>query len=68
MKNIINENLEIKRIEVSYEKAEELFAQKDERLKLEILKDIPRGEDITLYQQGEFVDPLQLLRKKPLYV
>ncbi|MFE4764900.1 threonine--tRNA ligase, partial [Bacillus mycoides] len=56
MKNIINENLEIKRIEVSYEEAEELFAQKDERLKLEILKDIPRGEDITLYQQGEFVD------------
>lgn len=56
MKNIINENLEIKRIEVSYEEAEELFAQKDEPLKLEILKDIPRGEDITLYQQGEFVD------------
>ncbi|MED0588012.1 threonine--tRNA ligase [Bacillus subtilis] len=56
MKNIINENLEIKRIEVSYEEAEELFAQKGERLKLEILKDIPRGEDITLYQQGEFVD------------
>lgn len=28
MKNIINENLEIKRIEVSYEEAEELFAQK----------------------------------------
>lgn len=56
MKNIINENLEIKRIEVSYEEADELFAQKDERLKLEILKDIPRGEDITLYQQGEFVD------------
>lgn len=56
MKNIINENLEIKRIEVSYEEAEELFAQKAERFKLEILKDIPRGEDITLYQQGEFVD------------
>ncbi|OIR61476.1 threonine--tRNA ligase [Bacillus sp. FMQ74] len=56
MKHIINENLEIKRIEVSYKEAEELFAQKDERLKLEILKDIPRGEDITLYQQGEFVD------------
>lgn len=43
MKHIINENLEIKRIEVSYEEAEELFAQKDERLKIEILKDIPRG-------------------------
>lgn len=56
MKNIINENLEIKRIEVSYEEAEELFAKKGEPFKLEMLKDIPRGEDITLYQQGEFVD------------
>ncbi|MDM5303659.1 threonine--tRNA ligase [Bacillus subtilis] len=56
MKNIINENLEMKRIEVSYEEAEELFAKKGEPFKLEILKDIPRGEDITLYQQGEFVD------------
>ncbi|WP_420976093.1 threonine--tRNA ligase [Bacillus vallismortis] len=56
MKNIINENHEVKRIEVSYEEAEELFAKKGEPFKLEILKDLPRGADITLYQQGEFVD------------
>ncbi|KAF1677904.1 MULTISPECIES: threonine--tRNA ligase [Bacillus] len=56
MKNIINENLEIKRIEVSYEEAKSLFAEKGEPFKLEILNDIPRGEAITLYQQGEFVD------------
>lgn len=56
MKHIINENMDIKRIEVSYEEAEALFAEKGEPFKLEILKDIPHGENITLYQQGEFVD------------
>ncbi|WP_413286676.1 threonine--tRNA ligase [Bacillus mojavensis] len=56
MKHIINENMDIKRIEVSYEEVEALFAEKGEPFKLEILKDIPRGENITLYQQGEFVD------------
>ncbi|MEC1751436.1 threonine--tRNA ligase [Bacillus mojavensis] len=56
MKHIINENMNIKRVEVSYEEAEALFAEKGEPFKLEILKDIPRGENITLYQQGEFVD------------
>ncbi|KUP36411.1 threonine--tRNA ligase [Bacillus halotolerans] len=56
MKHIINENMDIKRIEVSYEEAEALFAEKGELFKLEILKDIPRGENMTLYQQGEFVD------------
>ncbi|AZV42913.1 threonine--tRNA ligase [Peribacillus asahii] len=56
MENIINENLEIKRIEVSYEEAEKLFEEKGEPFKLEILKDIPKSEKITLYQQGEFID------------
>jgi threonyl-tRNA synthetase len=56
MENIINENLEIKRIEVSYEEAEKLFKEKGEPFKLEILKGIPKDEKITLYQQGEFID------------
>lgn len=56
MENIIHENLEIKRMEVSYEDAEKLFELKGEPFKLEILKDIPKDEKITLYQQGEFID------------
>ncbi|UAC46995.1 threonine--tRNA ligase [Bacillus aquiflavi] len=56
MENIINENLEIKRFEVSYEEAEKLFEEKAEPFKLEILKDIPKSEKISLYQQGEFID------------
>lgn len=56
MENIVNENLEIKQMEVSYEEAKKLFEEKDEPFKLEILKDIPKDEKITLYQQGEFID------------
>ncbi|MEH6943612.1 threonine--tRNA ligase [Bacillus sp. JJ722] len=56
MEKIINENLEFKRIEVSFEEAERLFESKGEIFKLEILKSIPQNEKITLYQQGEFID------------
>ncbi|MFD2445508.1 threonine--tRNA ligase [Bacillus sp. CGMCC 1.16607] len=56
MENIINENLEVKRMEVSYEEAKKLFEEKGEPFKLEILKDIPKDERITLYQQGDFID------------
>ena len=56
MEKIINQNLEIKRMEVSYEEAEKLFEEKGEPFKLELLKDIPKDEKITLYQQGEFID------------
>ncbi|WP_410489331.1 threonine--tRNA ligase [Bacillus sp. DTU_2020_1000418_1_SI_GHA_SEK_038] len=56
MEKIINEDLEIKRMEVFYEEAEKLFKDKGEPFKLEILKGIPKGEKITLYQQGEFID------------
>ncbi|UGB33063.1 threonine--tRNA ligase [Metabacillus sp. B2-18] len=56
MENIIKENLEIKRIEVSYDEAEKLFLEKGENYKVEILKDIPKNEKLSLYQQGEFID------------
>ncbi len=54
MKNIINENHPIQRKEVSYKEAETLFAH--DPYKLDILKDLPSQEAITVYQQGEFVD------------
>ncbi|WLR42315.1 threonine--tRNA ligase [Bacillus carboniphilus] len=56
MEKIVHENLAIKRVEVSYQKAENLFKEQGEPFKLEILKDIPKDEKITLYQQGEFID------------
>lgn len=56
MQNIVNENLTIKRMDVSFEKAEKLFKEMEEPFKLELLKEIPESETITLYKQGEFID------------
>ncbi|MFD3450115.1 threonine--tRNA ligase [Microbacteriaceae bacterium 4G12] len=56
MQNIIDENLEIVRIEVSRDEARELFENIGDPLKLELLQDIPADEKITLYKQGEFLD------------
>ncbi|MGG1138190.1 threonine--tRNA ligase [Bacillus mycoides] len=56
MKNIINENVKIERVEVSREEAKELFQEMNDSFKLELLEAIPNGESVTLYKQGEFVD------------
>ncbi|WP_412762727.1 threonine--tRNA ligase [Peribacillus frigoritolerans] len=56
MEYIISENLEIKRIEVTYEEAVKIFEGRGESFKLDIAKNIPNGEKLTLYQQGEFID------------
>ncbi|WP_019376590.1 threonine--tRNA ligase [Virgibacillus halodenitrificans] len=54
MKQIIKENIEITRREVTREKAEQLFAH--DHLKLELLEDIPLDETVTVYEQGDFYD------------
>ncbi|MFJ7467356.1 threonine--tRNA ligase [Peribacillus frigoritolerans] len=56
MEHIISENLEIQRVEVTYEEAVKLFEGRGESFKLDIAKNIPNGEKLTLYQQGEFID------------
>ncbi|MEK5070187.1 threonine--tRNA ligase [Sporosarcina sp. FSL K6-1508] len=56
MEAIIGEDLEIERLEVTYEEAKKIFEQHDELFKLEILKEIPTDEKISLYKQGEFID------------
>ncbi|HLR68389.1 threonine--tRNA ligase [Virgibacillus alimentarius] len=56
MEKVINGNFEIQRLEVSYDEAERLFEENDEPYKIEILKGLPKGEKITLYKQGEFID------------
>ncbi|WP_144506290.1 threonine--tRNA ligase [Bacillus mycoides] len=56
MKNIIKENINIERIEVSREEAAKLFQEMNDHLKLELLEAIPNEESVTLYKQGEFVD------------
>ncbi|QWG28135.1 threonine--tRNA ligase [Bacillus mycoides] len=56
MKNIINENVKIERVEISREEARKLFQEMNDSLKLELLEAIPNEESVTLYKQGEFVD------------
>lgn len=56
MEAIIKEGLEIERIEVTHKEAAEIFRERDEVFKLQLLNDIPLDEVITLYKQGEFID------------
>ncbi|MCS1352416.1 threonine--tRNA ligase [Mechercharimyces sp. CAU 1602] len=56
MKKIIKENLAIEREVISRDRAIELFREREDRFKVEIIKDIPKDEYVTIYRQGEFVD------------
>ncbi|HLR41208.1 MAG TPA: threonine--tRNA ligase [Virgibacillus sp.] len=56
MKRIIDENLEIERIEVSREEAKTMFKEMGDDLKLELIDAIPESEQVTIYKQGEFFD------------
>lgn len=56
MKSIIKADFPMERIEVTKEQAEEMMRGFDEPYKLEILSDLPKGEKITLYKQGQFHD------------
>jgi len=54
MKQIVHENIQIKRKEVTRTEAQQLFAH--DALKLELLEDIPEHEVVTVYEQGDFYD------------
>jgi threonyl-tRNA synthetase len=56
MKKIINENLEIVRLDVSRAEAQERFAAIEDPYKLELLEAIPEDEQVSIYEQGEFFD------------
>ena len=54
MKKITKENLKIERFVLPKEEALELM--KDEPYKVELINELPEGEEISFYKQGEFVD------------
>lgn len=56
MKKIIKENLKITRKELSREEAIKLYEEIGDEYKLELINDIPEGETISIYEQGEFFD------------
>ncbi len=56
MKKIIKEDLELERFELPREEAIKLMNDREEPYKVELIKDLPEGEVISFYKQGEFVD------------
>ena len=56
MRKIISQGLVIERRPVSREEAVALFSGMDEPFKLELISSIPDEAEITVYEQGEFVD------------
>lgn len=54
MKKIVKENLKIERFELPRDEALELM--KDEPYKIELINELPEGETISFYKQGEFTD------------
>lgn len=56
MKKIVNESLSLQRVELGREEAIALLEKLQEPYKLELLADIPEGEKISFYKQGEYMD------------
>ena len=56
MREIIARNAAFERIVTTRHEAMALFEAKGEKYKVELIRDLPRGETITLYKQGEWVD------------
>lgn len=56
MKKIVDEALEIRRVDVSRDEAKERYREIGDDLKLELIDDIPEGAPISIYEQGEFFD------------
>ena len=56
MKKIVKEDLELERFELPRDEALKLMKEKDEPYKVELINDLPEGEVISFYKQGEFVD------------
>ncbi len=56
MKKIIKEALPIKRFTLPREEAIAFMQKREEPYKVELIEDLPEGEEISFYEQGEFVD------------
>lgn len=56
MKKIVKEDIKLERSYKSRNEAVEYFKEKNEPYKVELAEDIPEGEDISFYSQGEFTD------------
>ena len=56
MKKIIKKGAKIQRYTMPREEAIKFMGEKGEDYKVELIKDLPEGEEISFYSQGDFVD------------
>ena len=56
MKKIIKKGAKIERFTKSREDAIAFFKEKNEPYKVELIEDLPEGEEISFYSQGDWVD------------
>ena len=64
MKKIVKENLALKRFTKSREDAIAYFKEKDEPYKVELIEDLPEGEEISFYSQGDLCAGPHLMSTK----
>ncbi len=56
MKKIVKENHKIERFELPRDEAIALMTEKNEPYKVQLIEELPEGEVISFYRQGEFTD------------
>ena len=56
MKKIVKENLRIERFELPRDEAIKLMSERNEPYKVQLIEELPEGEAISFYRQGEFTD------------
>ena len=56
MKKIVKENLALKPFVLPRDEAIKFMQEKGEPYKVELIEDLPEGETISFYEQGDFVD------------
>lgn len=69
MKKIVKEDLHLERFELPREEALALMNERGESYKVELINDLPEGEIISFYKQGDYIDLCagpHLLSTKPV--
>ncbi len=56
MKAIVKEDIALERFTMSREEAIKFFTEKGEIYKVELVEELPEGEEISFYSQGDFTD------------
>ncbi|MBT8050455.1 MAG: threonine--tRNA ligase, partial [Gammaproteobacteria bacterium] len=56
MRRIVKDSLPVRREVWSRGEAIQFFEQEGEKYKAEIIRDLPEGEELSVYRQGDFVD------------